>query len=80
MQAVRNVYFPLMWADETATIDDESADLYKSKATTPLLLLDIFALGFGLGLGSLGVMVSLLFFTWIYYNGRKSTEECNKEK
>ena len=36
LKHVRNLYFPLMWADETATIDEESANLYKSKATIPL--------------------------------------------
>ena len=80
MQNVRNVYFPVMWTDETATIDDESADLYKSKATIPLLLLDIFALGFGLGVGSLGIVISLIFFIWNNYNKRKHMEESQKAR
>ena len=80
MKNIRKVYFPLMWADETATIDDASADLFKSKATIPLLLLDIFSLGFGLGLGSFGLLVSLIFFTWNYYTRRKSHKVNDKLK
>ena len=80
MKNIRQVYFPLMWADETATIDDASADLFKSKATIPLLLLDIFSLGFGLGLGSLGLLVSGIFFTWNYYTRRKNHNVSHKLK
>ena len=71
MTGVQNVHFPLMWTDETGTIDDNSVHLYKSKATIPLLLLDIFSLGFGLGLGSLGIVASLIFFIWNNVNKRK---------
>ena len=71
MKNIRKVYFPLMWADETATIDDASADLYKSKATIPLLLLDVFSFG-SIGLGLLGTVLSLIFFTWNHYIRRKT--------
>ena len=78
MENLRNVYFPLLWVDETATIDEKSANLYKSKATIPLLLLDIFSLGFGLGLGSLGLVISLIYFIWNYY--RKRQHKNNNQK
>ena len=42
MKNIRKVYFPLMWADETATIDDASADLFKSKATIARTSQDFF--------------------------------------
>ena len=80
MRNIRKVYFPLMWVDETATIDDPSADIFKSMATIPLLLLDIFSLGFGLGLGSFGLLVSVIFFTWNYYTRRKSHKVNHKLK
>ena len=78
LKKVRNLYFPLMWADETATIDEESANLYKSKATIPLLLLDIFSFGFGLALGGFGILLSIIFFIWDYYSSRK--EKVDNEK
>ena len=78
MENVRNLYFPLMWADEMATIDEESANLYKSKATIPLLLLDIFSLGFGLALGGSGIIVCVIFFIYDHHYGRKI--KTNNEK
>ena len=63
-----------MWTDETATISDEYAELFKSKATTPLLLLDILSLGIGIGLGILGTLLSLVGLLWIYIKKRNETE------
>ena len=63
-----------MWTDETATISDEYAELFKSKATTPLRLLDIFSLGFGIGLGILGILLSLGGLLWIFVKKRNETE------
>ena len=63
-----------MWTDETATISDEYADLFKSKATTPLLLLDIFSLGFGIGFGIFGTLLSLIGLLWIHTKRRNETE------
>lgn len=80
LKKVRNLYFPLMWADETATIDEESANLYKSKATIPLLLLDIFSFGFGLGLGGCGILLCIIFFIWEYYFNKKNKADNEKIK
>ena len=80
LKNVRNLYFPLMWADEMATIDEESANLYKSKATIPLLLLDIFSLGFGLALGGLGLTLSVIFLSYDYLHGRKRKADNEKIK
>ena len=60
MNNVSKVLFPLLWSDEAVLIDEKNADLFKSRATIPLLLLDIFSLGVGLGLGSLGIVASLI--------------------
>ena len=60
MNGVSKVLFPLLWSDEAIIIDDKNADLYKSRATIPLILLDVFSLGVGLGLGSLGIVASLV--------------------
>ena len=54
---VRNVTFPMFWADETATLDDENADLIKSLMVTPLLLVDIFVYAIGFGICGLGILV-----------------------
>ena len=80
LKHVQNLYFPLMWADETATIDEASADLYKSQATIPLLLLDIFSLGFGLALGGFGILLSLIFFIWDYHTSKKNKAVDEKMK
>ena len=72
MKDVGKVMFPVMWVDETVTIDDKNADLYKSMATIPLLLLNIFALGFGLGLGCLVIIVSMGLL--IYHRNKKHKE------
>ena len=63
-----------------ATIDEESANLYKSKATIPLLLLDIFSLGFGLALGGSGIIVCVIFFIYDSHYRRKSKTDNEKIK
>ena len=56
---VTNVTFPMFWTDETATLDDENADLIKSLMVTPLLLLDIFVYAVGFGLCGLGIFLGI---------------------
>ena len=57
---ITSVTFPLLWTDETATIDDENAELIKSLMVTPLWLLDIFVYAVGFGLCGLGILWGLL--------------------
>ena len=56
---VPNVTFPMFWADETATLDDENADLIKNLMVTPLLLVDIFVYAVGFGLAGLGILAGI---------------------
>ncbi len=58
---VPNVVFPVFWADETATISDDNADLYKGLVKTPLLLVDIFVYGVSFGFSTLGIIVAVIF-------------------
>ena len=48
--------FPLLWADENAELDEENADLLKSKVVKPIKLVDGFSY-FGLALGCILVTV-----------------------
>ena len=56
---ITSVTFPMFWTDETATLDDENADLIKSLMVTPLLLLDIFVYAVGFGLCGLGIFLGI---------------------
>ena len=56
---ITSVTFPMFWADETAILDDENADLIKSLMVTPLLLLDIFVYAVGFGLCGLGIFLGI---------------------
>ena len=63
LERVPKLIFPVFWADETATLDDENADLYKNMVTTPLLLVDVFVYTISFGFGSLGIIFSIFLFT-----------------
>lgn len=53
--------FPVFWAEETATLDDANADLFKSMVTTPLLLVDIFVYVVGFAFSAVGIIVAIIF-------------------
>ena len=65
LSRVRNVFFPLLWSDEGAEINDEWKSKYKKMVKTPFLLVDIFtylAISVGIFLFLLGVINFALKF------------------
>ena len=58
---VPDLYFPVMWFDQGAEIDQEWSDKFKGMVQTPLLLVDIFTY-LGIALGSLGIILAALAF------------------
>ena len=55
------VVFPILWVDETVTINDENADYLKFRMSIPLLVSDIFIYGVGFALSGIGILIGLIF-------------------
>ena len=58
---VREMIFPIMWADETAQLDAENADKFKSMVLMPTKIVDGVAIGLGIVLGSIMFLVGMFF-------------------
>lgn len=56
---VSDVYFPVMWFDETAEIDEEWTNKFKNIVQVPFLLVDIFTY-LGIAVGALCIIGSVL--------------------
>ena len=56
---VSEVYFPVMWFDETAEIDQEWTKKFKNIVQVPFLLVDIFTY-LGISVGAICVIGSVL--------------------
>ena len=55
------VVFPILWVDETVTINDENADYLKFRMSIPLLVSDILIYGVGFALSGIGILIGLIF-------------------
>ena len=53
MENVPELIFPILWADETAELDDENADKFKSLVLTPTKVVDGISIGLGMVVGSI---------------------------
>ena len=65
IEMLRNVpelFFPVMWFDQSAQIDDVWTKKFKNMVQTPFLLVDIFTY-LGISVGVLGVIFSIILFT-----------------
>jgi hypothetical protein len=58
---VRNMVFPIMWADEMAQLDKENADKFISLVLTPTKIVDGVAIGIGMVLGSIMFLAGMSF-------------------
>ena len=58
---LREVVFPILWVDETVTINDENADYLKFRMSIPLLVSDILIYGVGFALSGIGILIGLIF-------------------
>lgn len=56
LQNVKEVTFPILWVDETSTVQGENLDELKKKLVTPFLGIDI-GVGFMIGLGGVILLV-----------------------
>ena len=56
---VPELIFPIMWADETAELDEENADKFKSMVLVPSKVVDGVAIGVGMVLGAILFFVGL---------------------
>ena len=61
LKNVLDVYFPVMWFDESAEIDDVWTKKFKNMVTTPFLLVDIFTY-LGISLGAVCIIVGIFCF------------------
>ena len=55
------VVFPILWVDETVTINDENADYLKFRMSIPLLVSDSLIYGVGFALSGIGILIGLIF-------------------
>ncbi len=58
------VVFPLMWADETAELDDENEQLYIDEVVKPTRIVTAVASVFGIALGTLVLLMGVCL-CWI---------------
>ena len=59
MSNVPELLFPIMWADETAVLDELNAENFKTMVMTPTKIVDGVAIGLGMVAGSLLFFVGL---------------------
>ena len=53
LENVPELIFPILWADETAELDEENADKFKSLVLTPTKVVDGVSIGLGMVVGSI---------------------------
>ena len=59
LSKVRDLIFPIMWADETAQLDSANAEDFKSMVLNPTKVVDGVAIGLGIVVGAILILVGL---------------------
>ena len=72
LSKVPNLIFPIMWADETAQLDSENAEEFKSLVLNPTKVVDGVAIGLGIVVGGILVVVGLLM---IFFKRKRSSNK-----
>ena len=72
LSKVPNLIFPIMWADETAQLDSENAEEFKSMVLNPTKVVDGVAIGLGIVVGGILVVVGLLM---IFFKRKRSSNK-----